>query len=81
MIDISLKHAYAIRMLKSDAVAHFRSQRAVADVLGISEQAVSMWGDLVPEGRAYQLELLTKGKLRADRNCYSKSKRPSAHAG
>ncbi|HXR88815.1 MAG TPA: Cro/CI family transcriptional regulator [Steroidobacteraceae bacterium] len=59
-------------MRKADAVAHFRSQRAVAAALGISEQAVSMWGDLVPEGRAYQLELLTKGKLRVTRERYSK---------
>lgn len=57
-------------MLKADAVAHFRSQRAIAAALGISEQAVSMWGDVVPEGRAYQLELLTKGKLRANGASY-----------
>lgn len=64
-------------MRKLDAVNHFGSQRALADALGISEQAVSMWDELIPEGRAYQLESITGGKLKADPRTYRRVKNPA----
>ena len=39
--------------------------RAVADALGIARQAVDQWGDTVPILRAYQIEVVTGGALRA----------------
>ena len=57
-------------MRKTEAVDHFGSQRALAAALGITEQAVSLWDELVPEGRAYQLESITGGKLRVDPASY-----------
>jgi hypothetical protein len=53
-------------MLKKDVVEHFGTQERVALVLGISRQAVQMWGDVVPLLRAYQLERRTGGKLTID---------------
>lgn len=50
-------------MLKKDVVAHFGTQEAVAQALGITRQAVQQWPDVVPRGRAYELQFLTKGKL------------------
>ncbi len=50
-----------------DAIKHYGSKGAIARALGITKQAVSAWGDRVPEGRAYQIEVLTNGALRADR--------------
>lgn len=52
-------------MLKSKVIKHFGSVTAVAEALGISSQAVSMWPDVVPVSRQFQLQLLTDGALKA----------------
>jgi len=52
-------------MNKSEAVAFFGSQSALAKALGVSRSSVSEWGD-VPIGRQFQLEVLTAGALKAD---------------
>lgn len=53
-------------MKTREAVHHFGSKASVAKALGISRAAVTRWGEHVPEGRAYQLELITGGALRAE---------------
>ena len=45
---------------------HFGSVRAIADALDITVQAVYDWGDEVPNGRAYQLQVITRGVLKAN---------------
>jgi DNA-binding transcriptional regulator YdaS (Cro superfamily) len=52
-------------MKKADAIKHFGSATLLARALDISSASVSMWGDDVPAGRAFQLQVLTKGQLRA----------------
>jgi len=52
-------------MKTKEAVAHFKGVKALAEKLGITTEAVYMWGDTVPSGRAYQLQVLTEGKLQA----------------
>jgi hypothetical protein len=47
----------------AEAIAHFRSVRALAEALDISVQAVYDWGEEIPTGRAYQLQVITDGKL------------------
>jgi hypothetical protein len=47
-----------------DAIQQFRTVRALADALGITPQAVYQWGDEVPAGRDFQLEVLTRGALK-----------------
>jgi len=50
----------------ADVIAHFGSVSAVADALGISPQAIYQWGELVPQGRTFQIQILTNGSLRAE---------------
>lgn len=54
-------------MRTKDAIEHFGTAAALARALGISRQSVHDWGDIVPEGRAYQIEVLTVGALKAPR--------------
>ncbi|MFM5008152.1 Cro/CI family transcriptional regulator [Aeromonas veronii] len=53
-------------MKKHDAVQHYGSVVQLAAALGIKPQSVSQWGETIPQGRAYQLELMTGGQLKAD---------------
>lgn len=57
-------------MLKSDALAHFGTPGAIAECLGVTPSAISGWGDVIPEGSAYKLEVLTRGALRVDPALY-----------
>lgn len=49
------------------AIKKFGTAANLARALGITRQAITDWGDEVPEGRAYQLEILTNGELKAPR--------------
>lgn len=53
-------------MKTADAIEHFGTLQKLADSLGIRRQSVYDWGEEVPELRAYQLQVLTDGALRAD---------------
>lgn len=53
-------------MRTKSAVDYFGTKAAIADALGIKKSAVSQWGPNVPKGRAYQIEVLTGGKLKAE---------------
>lgn len=53
-------------MNKSDVLSYFGGVAATAKALGISHVAVSKWGDTIPQGRAYQIEVLTGGELKAE---------------
>lgn len=53
-------------MKTKEAVEYFGTQQAVADALGIEQPAISLWGEIPPPLRQLQLEILTKGKLKAD---------------
>lgn len=46
------------------AIEHYGGVARLAEVLSISRAAIYQWGDEVPEGRAFQLELLTGGALK-----------------
>lgn len=53
-------------MQKNDVLAFFGSITATAKAIGVSHAAVSKWDSTIPKGRAYQIEVLTGGKLKAD---------------
>lgn len=58
-------------MRKSDVLAHFdNSVQATADALGITRSAVHQWPEIVPEGSAYKLQVITGGRLRVDPSLY-----------
>ena len=48
-----------------DAIAYFGNKNRLAKALGITRCSVSHWGENVPALRAYQIEKLTDGKLKA----------------
>jgi len=55
-------------MTRSEAIRFFGSQAALAKSLGIGRASVNNWGEQIPLGRQYQLEVLTGGALKADRH-------------
>lgn len=53
-------------MKKADAISHFGTTVKLASALGIAQSAVSQWGDEIPKLRAYEIERITNGALKAD---------------
>ena len=58
---------YIQPMTKTEAIQYYGTHAKLARALGISRQAVTDWGDRIPEGRQWQLEVVTGGDLKADR--------------
>ena len=59
-------------MKTSDALLHFGTKTKIAAALGMTKQAISAWGTYPPLDKQFQLEVLTKGKLKADRSFANK---------
>ena len=53
-------------MKKKDAIDHFGSVAALADALKITPEAIYQWGEDVPSGREYQIQVITNGDLKAN---------------
>ena len=54
-------------MTKQQAIAYYGSATKLAQALSVSKTAVSLWSDVIPIGRQYQIEVITNGRLKADR--------------
>lgn len=54
-------------MNTDQAVAHFGSKKKLADALGISPGAVTLWKNVIPLLRQYQIQTVTDGALQVDR--------------
>lgn len=65
-------------MKKDDVVSYFGSVGNVAKALGISHASVSGWGDVIPKGRAFEIQALTFEKLKVDPSLYSKTNQNAA---
>lgn len=52
-------------MKKADVLDHFGGVTKTAIALGINKATVSCWGETVPQGRAFQIEVMTGGKLKS----------------
>ncbi|MFB2830304.1 Cro/CI family transcriptional regulator [Aeromonas jandaei] len=50
-------------MKTKDVLEYFGGPASVARALGITSQAVSQWGEVVPFGRDSQIERVTGGRL------------------
>lgn len=50
-------------MKTAEAITHFGSIPALARALGIARQAIYQWGETVPVGRAFQIQVITNGVL------------------
>ena len=57
-------------MLKEKVVKHYGSQRAISAALGVSDSAVSQWGEVIPERIALKLSRITDGVLVYDPSFY-----------
>lgn len=53
-------------MRTKDAIEHYGGIKELAEALGIWPHNISRWGETVPKARAYELEVKTGGKLRAE---------------
>ena len=52
-------------MDKHKVIRHFGTKAKVAKALNISWEAVHKWPDKIPMRRAFELEIITDGKLKA----------------
>lgn len=56
-------------MKTQDAIHHFGTQSALKKALNLkARQTIHAWGEFPPIGRQYQIEVLTEGRLKAERN-------------
>lgn len=55
-------------MKTEDVIKHFGGVSKTAEALGIAPSSVSVWKDEPPRLRQYQIEVITKRKLRASHN-------------
>lgn len=62
-------------MTTKEAINFYGSRRAIAAQLTISYEAVRRWGKYPPLDRQFQLEVLSNGKLKADRSFAKESKK------
>lgn len=53
-------------MTTAEAIAFFETATKLATALGIEKSAVSQWSEHPPIGRQAQIQLLSRGKLKAD---------------
>jgi hypothetical protein len=56
-------------MTLEEAIKHFGSQAALAEAIGKTSAAISMWkarGGVIPIDRQYQIQVASKGRLKAD---------------
>lgn len=60
------KTSKVLVMKKTDVLNHFGGVSKTAKALGINMATVSCWGEVIPKGRAYQIEVMTGGKLKAN---------------
>lgn len=54
-----------MQMRTQEAADFFGGRKRLAEALGISPAAVSMWGETIPLTRQYQIQVISKGKLMA----------------
>lgn len=57
-------------MTKEQVLALYGTQQKVAAALGITQGAVSFWGETIPPLQQIRLERLTVGALKADPECW-----------
>ena len=53
-------------MKKADVIAHFGSQEKTALALGVKQSSVSRWENEIPALRAFEIERITNGALKAN---------------
>jgi len=57
-------------MRKTTAVRYFGNQSRLAEACGVTRQAVSKWGRVLPADCAMAVEIRTRGELKVDWRLY-----------
>ncbi|MBE0418526.1 MULTISPECIES: Cro/CI family transcriptional regulator [Pseudoalteromonas] len=66
-------------MLRKDVIAHFGSATEVVKQLtNLSHGAVSQWEEVIPMGRAYEIQSITNGAMKVDLGLYERKHSQSA---
>lgn len=65
LLAFSCEYPHNWPMLTKDAIEFFGSRDKLAVALGIDRTATYHWGEHVPEQRQYQIQVITKNKLKA----------------
>lgn len=55
-------------MKKNDVISYFGGVGKTAKALNISHASVSGWDEIIPKGRAFEIQALTKGVLKVDQS-------------
>lgn len=76
MLSASL--TYGVKMKKNDVISYFGSVGNVAKALNISHASVSGWGEIIPKGRAFEIQALSKGALKVNPSLYLKANSSAA---
>lgn len=54
-------------MKTQNVIDYFGSRKATAEALGVDLSAIAHWGEFVPLLRQYQIQVITKNKLKAEK--------------
>lgn len=63
-------------MTKEEVIEFYKGASKVAKALRINKSSVSSWGDAPPRGIQFELEAMTGGRLKADREAPRTGRRP-----
>ncbi|MFP1742485.1 Cro/CI family transcriptional regulator [Lonsdalea quercina] len=66
-------------MKKDDVVSYFGGVSKTAKALSLSHASVSGWSEVIPKGRAFEIQVLTKGALKVDLSLYEKNTTTGIH--
>jgi hypothetical protein len=55
-------------MTLQDCIKHYGSRNNIAKALGIKRQAITRWKEGIPVRRQFELEILSRGKLKRSRD-------------
>jgi DNA-binding transcriptional regulator YdaS (Cro superfamily) len=66
------------QMKKQDVLSHFGGVKATANALGITSQAVSQWGEIVPKDSQKTIFIVTNGALAMSKGVIPEQKHQAA---
>ncbi len=59
-------------MKKDEVISYFGGVSNVAKALNISHASVSGWKKVIPKGRAFEIQAITKNEMKVDLSLYAK---------
>ena len=62
-------------MKTKDAIKHYKTKAAVADVCKVRPQAVAAWGEYPPDDKQAEMHCESKGKIKAEPSVIEKYRR------